>query len=212
MTTYTSSDTTKMRMINAAGELAAEQGIDNVSTRAIAERSGENIGSIHYHFGGKKGLWVAVVKTAMDSCVQLDAQDELEENATPEKLSKMVRKMIGDEVTNLFRTGRPDWHAQVSYQLLQRDDDLYELFRAWRLGPAMDFMHGLIHIIRPDLDDEEVFIIGALIKMPMFAHANYRKAMLKRLKVESYSDEYLKKMEDLLVRQAQLLLGLPEDV
>jgi len=214
MTTYTSSDATKMKMINAAGELAMDLGIDNVSTRAVADLSGENIGSIHYHFGGKKGLWVAVVQEAMAGCLlfgTLDELDELEKNATPQDFSKMIRKVVGEEITSLFRSGRPDWHAQVAYQLLQRDDDLYELFRAGRLDPNMDFLCRLFLMINPELDAEEAFLHGSLMVMPIFDHANYRNAMLKRLKVKSYSDEYLKKMEDLLVRQAQLLLGLPQD-
>ena len=48
--------------------------------------------------------------------------------------------------------------------------------------------------------------------MPIFAHANYLSVMLRALNMKSYSEEYLHKMEDLLVRQTQLLLGLPEDL
>ena len=68
MTTYSSGDSTKMKIINAAGELAAEVGFTNVTTRAVADRSGENIGSIHYHFGGKDGLFEAVIREAMKAC------------------------------------------------------------------------------------------------------------------------------------------------
>jgi AcrR family transcriptional regulator len=202
-------------MINAAGELAAEIGIDNVSTRAVADFSGENIGSIHYHFGGKDGLWVAVVQEAMSGCVKIGSMeklDELENDPTPQKFSKMIREVVSDAIIDLFRSDRPDWYPQVIYRLLQRDDDLYELFRTGRLDPQMDFVHRLIGMINPQLDDEEIFIHGSLMLLPVFAHANYRNALLKRLKMKTYSDEYLKRMENLLVRQTQLVLGLPEDV
>jgi AcrR family transcriptional regulator len=58
---YSKGERTRLALIEATGELAAELGFSNVSTRAVAERSGENIGTIHYHFGGKDGLFVAVV-------------------------------------------------------------------------------------------------------------------------------------------------------
>ena len=128
MTTYIAGENTKTKMINAAGELAAKIGFDNVSTRAIAERSGENIGSIHYHFGGKKGLWVAVVREAMQGCVQVTkelGEEGLDENASPVELSKTVRTVISKDSINLFRSGRPAWNAQVIYHLIQCDDDLY---------------------------------------------------------------------------------------
>ena len=47
--------------------------------------------------------------------------------------------------------------------------------------------------------------------MPVYDHANYRKAMLKYLGVNEYSERYLKSLEKMLVKQTQLLLGLPLD-
>src|SRR5689334_5472893 len=45
----------------AAAELFAEQGIANVSLRAIAERAGVNYNYIHRHFGTKEALLVQLV-------------------------------------------------------------------------------------------------------------------------------------------------------
>ena len=50
MSEYAISHLTREKLINAAGELAAQHGYRNVSMRAIAARAGENLGSIHYHF------------------------------------------------------------------------------------------------------------------------------------------------------------------
>jgi AcrR family transcriptional regulator len=177
-------------------------------------RAGENIGSIHYHFGGKDGLFEAVIHEAMRGCVRLHDESQLEKlnkNPTPLELSKMIRKVISDEIMYLFRSGRPVWYAQVIYQLTQRDDALYDLFNKAYLDPAIGFMTRLIQIINPGLGEEELFLHAALIKLPIFAHASYMKALLRRLKTETYSDDYLEKLEDLLVRQTQLLLGLPLD-
>ena len=119
-TTYSSSDTTKMNMINAAGELAAELGFSNVSTRAVADRAGENIGSIHYHFGGKDGLFEAVVRVAMGGCGPAEEEAQpcsLDGNATPEELAAGVREIIATEITDMFRSDRPAWHVPVMYQL-----------------------------------------------------------------------------------------------
>jgi AcrR family transcriptional regulator len=175
---------------------------------------GENIGSIHYHFGSKEGLFEEVIHEAMRGCVQLNDEallDELSEKSTPLELSKMIRKVISDEIMYLFRSGRPAWYVQVIYQLIQRDDALYELFSTEYLDPAIAFMNRLIRIIMPELSEEDAFLHACLIKLPVFAHASYMRALLRRLKTETYTDEYLKKLENLLVRQTQLLLGLPED-
>lgn len=216
MTKHSVGEQTKGNIIQAAGELAAETGLDTVSTRAIAERSGENIGSIHYHFGGKDGLFEAVVREAMSGCVDKSYYGmvaELDEtNATPSALSKLLRTIVQSEVTSLFRSGRPGWHSQVIYQLLQRDDPLYQVFKTEVMNPSMDSMGNFFRCIDPAMTDEEVHLRICILKMPIFAHANYMKAMLKRLNTDTYTEEYLQKMEDLLVRQTQLLLGLPDDL
>ncbi|MGE4488999.1 MAG: TetR/AcrR family transcriptional regulator [Kiritimatiellales bacterium] len=214
MAKYSGTERTRETLIQAAGELAAEQGISNVSTRAVALRAGENIGSIHYHFGGKDGLFEAVIHEAMRGCVRLHDESQLKKlsrKPTPLESSKMIRKVISDEIMYLFRSGRPIWYAQVIYQLIQRDDALYDLFNKAYLDPAIEFMTRLIQIIKPGLGEVELFLHAALIKLPVFAHASYMKALLRRLKMETYSDDYLEKLEDLLVRQTQLLLGLPLD-
>lgn len=214
MTTYTTGENTKQKMINAAGTLAAEVGFANISTRAVADVSGENIGSIHYHFGGKDGLFEAVVRDAIDGCKDKESLEEvkkLTEASTQEELSKFVRLAIACEINDLFRSDRPAWHSQVIYQLLQRDDALYEMLRTEVMDPGMGAMARFFKIVDPSITDDEAFLRMVIMKLPIFAHANYMKAFLKQLGAKTYSEEYLQKMEDLLVRQTQLSLNLPED-
>ncbi|WP_168442053.1 TetR/AcrR family transcriptional regulator [Pontiella desulfatans] len=203
-----------MNIIDAAGTLAAAEGFASVSTRKVAEASGENIGSIHYHFGGKDGLFAAVVREAMSWCLHrayYDAIDAIDENSTREELAKVVRIIVSSEINDLFRSDRPAWHSQVIYQLLQRDDELYELFRAEVLEPSTAALERFLKAVDPTMDETEVFQRTITMKMPIFAHANYMKVFLKALGVEGYSEDYLSRLEDLLVRQAQLSLGLPVD-
>lgn len=215
MKTYSSSETTRAGIINAAGELAAEVGFSNVSTRTVAARAGANIGSIHYHFGGKDGLFEAVVREAIAGCMQMNYFNEVDRLGDhPDKatLSLVLRGIISEEINNIFQSGLPDWRFRVIYQLMQRDDHLFELAREHMLEPEVAAMGRFFRLIDPTMDDDAVFLHIILMKMPIYAHVDYIKAIHKLMNAECYSDAYLKKMEDLLVRQTQLLLGLPEDV
>ena len=53
--------TTRDRLIAAGLEVFGEQGFAAATTRAIAERAAVNLAAIPYHFGGKEGLYHAVV-------------------------------------------------------------------------------------------------------------------------------------------------------
>ena len=214
MSGYTTSDTTKGKIINAAGELAAEHGLGHVTTRMVADRSGENIGSIHYHFGGKDGLFEAVVREAIGGCTHVDDLEiisSIHEEPTPAELSRVIRDLVASEITDMFRSDRPAWHVPVVYQLLQRDDHLYDLFDELVLQKSVQGFARLYEIIDPSMTPEEVHLRSVIMKMPIYAHADYRKAMLKMLGAEEYSESYLQLMEDLIVKQTQLLLGLPLD-
>ncbi|MDF7809280.1 helix-turn-helix domain containing protein [Pontiellaceae bacterium B12219] len=207
-------DSTKEKIINTAGILAADMGMDNVSTRAIADYSGENIGSIHYHFGGKSGLFEAVALGAVHGCREQEFYgliESLDESSTPEQLSNVVRVMVSGTITDLFRSDRPIWHSQVIYQLLQRDDALYEIFRDKLMDPKIEAMGKFLRLLNPSVSKEEIIIHTAAIQMPIFSHANYMKALLKQLGMKRYSEEYLQTLENTLVKQTQLLLGLPQD-
>ena len=77
MVVYRSSLKTRKGLINAAGELAAEKGFHSVSTRAVAERAQQNIGSIHYHFGSKQKLFEAVVLQVAERWQQSSLEEAL---------------------------------------------------------------------------------------------------------------------------------------
>ena len=50
--------------MRAATTLFAEHGVGAVGVRRVAAAAGENTTAINYHFGGKDGLWRAVVERA----------------------------------------------------------------------------------------------------------------------------------------------------
>ena len=213
MSGYKKGQETREFIIEITGELAAETGFSNVSMRAVSDRAGENLGSIHYHFGSKDSLFQEVVKTAIADFKEnpsWSAAVALEEaDATPGKLSQVIREIVHQQIGKLFNPDKPHWHARVIYQLLQREDSLSELFMREVLAPDMAAMRKLFLLINPAMDDDEILLHTLILNMPIFSHANYMTTILKLLKASQYSDDYLRRLENLLVCQTQLLLGLP---
>ena len=56
----------KNKLLKTAFELFALRGMDGVSTREIVRRAGVNIHAISYYFGGKEGLYKAVIDYLFD--------------------------------------------------------------------------------------------------------------------------------------------------
>jgi AcrR family transcriptional regulator len=63
--------TTRALVLNAAGQVFAERGFAEATTREICERAGSNSAAVNYYFGGKEGLYDAVLAEAHRQIVSL---------------------------------------------------------------------------------------------------------------------------------------------
>lgn len=66
----THADQTRNRILAVSLSLFAQRGFEGASTRAIADAAGVNVATLSYHFGGKQGLYDAVVSHVADELVQ----------------------------------------------------------------------------------------------------------------------------------------------
>lgn len=215
MKKYASSEQTRQTLINAAGELAAEMGFPNVSTRAIAMRANENIGSIHYHFGGKEQLFEAVVQEVIKRCNAYPVNAAIEPFYkvldTPAGQSGAIRALVKREITLLFDPNYPLWHSRVIYQLMQQKGRLQDIMIKELFDPILNTIASLLSRIDSSLDSQESFLIIIQMISPIASHADYMSYCLKHLGTDHYSAEYLQKMENMIVRQTELLLGLTSE-
>ena len=57
-------EATRQALLRAGAELFSERGFDGVSIEDLAARAGFNKALVSYHFGGKRGLYVAILDSA----------------------------------------------------------------------------------------------------------------------------------------------------
>jgi AcrR family transcriptional regulator len=58
---------TRARLLHAAARLFAERGDARVTERDIGKKARANVAAVNYHFGGKDGLYRAVMRHAMET-------------------------------------------------------------------------------------------------------------------------------------------------
>lgn len=69
----TDGDATRAHILATAGQLFAERGLANVTSKEICTLAGTNMASINYHFGSRDGLYEAVLIAAHAQLLDLDA-------------------------------------------------------------------------------------------------------------------------------------------
>ena len=118
---------TRDRIVDAAREMLVEHGHGGTSTRAVADRAGERLSLVHYHFGGKQGLLVEVLRRENE--LLLERQREL--FASPGPLAEKWR-IACDLLDEDLRSG----YVRVLWELWAAGLADEELAEGWRSATA----------------------------------------------------------------------------
>src|SRR6516164_6640152 len=66
-------EATRLHLIETAGQVFAERGLAEATSKEICERAGVPLASVNYHFGSRDGLYEAVLIAAHQQLISLDA-------------------------------------------------------------------------------------------------------------------------------------------
>lgn len=87
---------TRHSIMKAAVALFAERGYDGTSIRAIVSKARVNQAAINYHFKGKEGLYLEVLKVAFEGYMRLDNfdMDQMKSMPREEALRSFLRQQL----------------------------------------------------------------------------------------------------------------------
>jgi AcrR family transcriptional regulator len=102
-------DVTRESILEAAGELIAEKGFAQTTNKEIAKKADVDLAAINYHFGGRDGLYLAVLALAHHHYLDGDQLAQLASSDLPaqDKLGTFLE-------TFLAKLSNPNnWHGRV---------------------------------------------------------------------------------------------------
>jgi AcrR family transcriptional regulator len=209
-------DGTRAQLIDTALGLFAVHGYDGVTTRMLTTRAGANLAAVNYHFGGKKGLYHAVVA---------DIAGRVRARLAPEtaRLQAAVadsngeRAALGGAAVDFFQALVADLVGETGQRsmvgLVMREyaspTDAFPVLYENAVEPLHDAISQLVAAARgrsrPDLQDitEAHGLVGICIS---FAIA--RVVLCRRLDWEDYTPERVARIAETVARMATGALGL----
>ncbi len=184
---------TRERLIDAAGECLLADGHAQLSTRRVADRAGVPLSQIHYHFGGRRGLVLALLAQQNDQLLErqqamygtdLPLWQRYEQACALLKADldsgyvRMLQEMIaagwtddaiGVEVTRLLR----GWFDLLEHVVTRAADELGDLGpftpRSIATLVGLAFMGGESMLLLGDAWHDDVFAaldtVGAVLKL-----------------------------------------------
>lgn len=89
-------DATRSRLLEIAGQLFAQRGYAGVPSKTICEQAGTDLAAINYHFGGREGLYHAVLMEGYSSLMDLASLTAIVQGPeSPEdKLGQIINRLV----------------------------------------------------------------------------------------------------------------------
>jgi len=116
---------TKKRIIETAGNVFAEVGFEKATVRDICNQAGVNIAAINYHFGDKKGLYLAVLKYGKDVAFKEHPLDEvLDKSLSAEERLKVFLSWYIGRVRECHEGEFPWIRKLIAHELLRPTEGL----------------------------------------------------------------------------------------
>ena len=136
------SDSTRSRLIRAAGEAFAEHGFRGANLRDICAAAPANLGAVRYYFGGKMGLYREVIFDALREVLADDA-DQLR-HASDDPAADLRRWVQVFLRVVLYRRSRHPYLSRVFAMELAHPTGVIDDIVPKILAPARNSLRAII--------------------------------------------------------------------
>ncbi|WP_165065554.1 CerR family C-terminal domain-containing protein [Paludisphaera rhizosphaerae] len=145
-------DTTKARLIEAAGREFAAKGFDQARIRTICDAAAANLAAVNYHFGDKEQLYRAVLLEAYRRRSTV-ITPQIGEGLPAERLRAFIRFFFDQVVAG---ADEDTWQSQlIMRELFHPSTALDHVVREW-IQPRFNLLKSIMREIRPGVDEDRL--------------------------------------------------------
>lgn len=130
------------RIIDAAGQIFGDSGYKHATVRAICRQAGVNVAAVNYYFGGKRPLYLTVLKTLRARVVEKYPLDLSGQAALPpdERLYAYIRTFL----SRVLDEGDGTRFAKLMAQELIQPTDAFDLIIEEIVNPTFAFLSATV--------------------------------------------------------------------
>jgi AcrR family transcriptional regulator len=208
-------DSTRHALIQSGLELFGEYGYKVTTTRMLCEMAGANISAIPYYFGGKKGLYLAVMEYIAGRMQQhfgkLHARmGNVSEGPIPREQAMVHMEMMIRTLAQLFvESDEPKAWVQLIMREQANPTEAFDIIYDGQMKYVQRVFSTLIASCRgqsPDNDD--VKLRGHALIGQILIFILSRESLLRHLNVSKLTPEHIEKIYAILLDHAHACMGI----
>ncbi|MGA2192283.1 MAG: CerR family C-terminal domain-containing protein [Nitrospirota bacterium] len=176
----------KQRILEAAGEIFAENGFRIVTVREICRRAGVNVAAINYHFGDKEGLYKEVLSRWQAAAYQRYPLEVNGYEPPEEQLKSFIRAFL----FRMLGNGRPSWFGKLVAREFIEPTAALDMLIENTIRPTYITLSAIVKRLLPEgASEEEVSLSCASIIGQCIYFHNARHVMERLHRQSSYMAE-----------------------
>jgi AcrR family transcriptional regulator len=208
----------KQRLIDAGLEIFGTYNLEGATTRQLAERAGVNQAAIPYYFGGKEGLYVAVIEHLFSvnfpviSPVIAALQKELAaKKLTKDEALALLKKLLGAMVEMVLTQKASSTWARIIMREQMQPTPAFDFIYEKGIRRVHETASTLLAIILNKKPSDPRLVLRAhMVVGQVFVFLSGRETIRRRLNLAGYTDKEVKEIRQALEEQLDLLRFEPE--
>lgn len=136
------SDSTRTRLLEAAGEIFADHGFSATTIQMISQRADANIAAVNYYFGSKENLYHEVLAYGRE--LSGDAAQSMDESPAGDTPKIALEKFIRQYLNRLLNPNRPEWYNRlIAREIAEPSSALGDLIRI-KIVPMREHLTSIV--------------------------------------------------------------------
>jgi AcrR family transcriptional regulator len=154
------SDYTRQSILKAAIDLFAQKGFEGASVRAIVSKARVNQAAINYHFKGKEGLYLEVLKIAFDRFTLHDDSEADKIGGTSREIA--LRRFVSQQLRPLLARDEMSRYVHIFAWESVRPSKVLRKFLTTNAAPFLARATDLVRQFLPPHAPEKDVLCGAI--------------------------------------------------
>ena len=204
----------KQRLIEAGLEIFGAYNLEGATTRQLAQRAGVNQAAIPYYFGGKEGLYLAVIRYMLQhkGAQVLPVAERIRRKMTgrqlaPEEALALIRTLFSTIVSVLLQDQATTTWARIIVREQMQPTKAFDIVYEQLIRHVHEALSVLLAIILKRKATDPVVILRAhTLVGQIIIFLSGRETIRRRMNWEKYTATEIKQIQQAIDEQLDLLI------
>nr|WP_319495097.1 CerR family C-terminal domain-containing protein [uncultured Desulfobacter sp.] len=209
---------TRERLLEAAIDVFGRHGFDSATTRMIAKAGNVNIAAIPYYFGGKEGLYQAVIDHIVDH-IKNQAGDLLEQiskttftqDTGPQQARELIQAVLERFVNFVAGSEQGPRFSRIILREQMFPSSAYDAIFEGFLKPVLDALSTLIMAASGESDPRQATFKAMTLMGQVIIFRVARETIVRGLDLDGYSPQELEEIRRVVVDNALAITAAPTE-